>query len=99
MLSAEEGSDPILKVHVSSALSLQPSDIVWKDPKLNVISPSSRFVFDASRRAIAIPRVRVEENGTYTIVLQKRVAGNTLISDTTTITLIITSKLIQYFKH
>ncbi len=88
MLSAEEGSDLILKVHVSSALSLQPSDIVWKDPKLNVISPSPQYVFDTSRTAFTIQRVRVEDSGTYTIVLQNTVLNN-IISHSTAITLII----------
>jgi len=93
-VSVMRGSTALLRIYVSSTLSIIESDIVWMDPKLRVITSSSRHTLVDSNTGLRITNTEVEDNGMYSIAINKRLFGSNFLNVSTAIALNVQGKYV-----
>ena len=95
MYSVQQSLTVLLRVYTSGIPAVTESEITSYDPKNHRIPSSSQQSLVESNRALRILNAGVEDNGMYTIAINRNIFGSTFLNVSTTITLNIQGKIIS----
>ena len=92
VVSVRRGSTASLRVHYSSVIDIDASNIMWSDPRSRRISNYSRYSLKESNEVLTITNTDVQDYGVYMTAISKHIFGTTFINASTMITLNVQSK-------